>query len=76
MSKISSVCEVRKIDRKEWKMRERERTRERETETKTERDRETERERHLIKEKIYIFCINYKIGTTRILIIHWAYLTA
>ena len=50
--------------------RKRKNERERETETKTERDRETERERHLIKEKIYIFCINYKIGNTRIFIIH------
>ena len=49
---------------------ENERKRKNERERDRDRDRETERERHLIKEKIYIFCINYKIGNTRIFIIH------
>ena len=44
--------------------------RKRKNERERERDKETERQRHLIKEKIYIFCINYKIGNTRIFIIH------
>ena len=44
--------------------------RKRKNERERDRDKETERQRHLIKEKIYIFCINYKIGNTRIFIIH------
>ena len=66
MSKLSSVCEVRKIDRKEWKW---------EKEKEKEQDREREREIFDKRENLNLLH-NDKIGSTRVFIIHWAYLAA
>ena len=62
MSKLSYVCEVRKIDRKEWKW---------------EKEKEQDREREIFDKRENLNLLhNDKIGSTRVFIIHWAYLAA